>query len=680
MRRSVVVGERNLGDLKMKTWKSRPILVVIGVLLLALVGCSGDSPTEPPKPGTGTPVPPSDSVTISVTVSNVTPTSAVVTATIDGGNAPNGTAVEFETSKGTFLETGVAVALRATEGGRASITVLAAEGEVSTIVRVRVRSTVVDREVRFATSETPSGTPVISSITPPFGTPAGGYIVSIRGRSFFEPLRVFFGSKEAVIASFTPETPSQMAEIRVVVPPIDLGVSTQFQEVAVTVIAFAGTTDERSGSTPLPDNNATTNEGFRYELALLTPTIYAVSPPSGPNEGNTRITILGEAFQSPLMAYFGSANTRVDLEIVSVSYGQIIAITPPAVGLGSGSLNNSVSLTVHNLASNKTATLSNAFRYGPEMQIISISPTEGSALGGTRVTINGFGFDDPVAVTLAGVPAQVIRVSGTEIVVIASSPRIENCSVQGGGSGEVTVTNIEDGQSADGPDFTYIFDKPKITFVSPIPVAEGGQLAVTVNNPGTGNASFRIGNRTVFPATLPTSPTGAFQYTMSVPTGLEFDTAECTTGGGTPGVANAPTEFDLSFQNLVTGCSADFEGGITVTPLDQTCVTAPSAVATPSAILFPDTAVGNSSAPVLVTVTNTGSVPITVSAPTSSNPVFTVGPLTGANPVPAGQSITFTVTFTPTALSPPAAQGNITIPIAGIQGGSLTVAVSGNGI
>lgn len=655
----------------MKTWKSRPVLAVIGVLLLAFVGCSGDSPTEPPKPGTGNPIPPSDSVTITVTVSNVTPTSAVVTATIDGGNAADGTAVEFETSLGTFLETGTAFALRSTTGGRAFVTVLAAEGAKSTVVRVRAKQTIVDRQVNFLTDEIPTGSPVINSITPNSGSPAGGYTVSIIGRNFFEPVRVFFGTKEAVVASYRAETPAVPAEIKAVVPSIDLPLSTPSLPVNVTVVARAGSANEVSGSL---------TGGFQYLLEVQTPEIYAVLPSSGPNEGNTRITITGAGFQSPLVAYFGSGNTRVDLELVSVSYNQIIAMTPPASGLGSTFQNSSVPLTIHNIASNKTATLTNAFRYGPEMQITAVQPLFASALGGTRVTISGFGFDDPVSVILAGVPAQVLSVSGTQIVVMATAPLIRDCRPEGGGAGPVVVTKIEEpapGNTVESDfDFTYLFNEPVITLVNPSPVLEGGALSVTVLDPGLGNVLFRFDETTVFPTPASaTNASGETVFTLTIPTGLEFDTEACTTGGGTVGEANVATEFELLFRNVITGCESPLDGGVLVTPLDTTCVTAPSATVAPTAIAFPNTVAGVTSAPVQVTITNTGSVPVTVSAPTVSNPVFGLSALTGTNPMPAGGQITFNVTFTPAAAG--AQQGTITIPI---TGGSLTVTLTGNGI
>lgn len=638
----------------MKTWKSRPILVIIGVLLLALIGCSGDSPTEPSKPGSGNPIPPSDSVTITVSVSNLTRTSATVTATIDGGAAADGTAVEFETSVGTFLETGTAYALRSTVGGKASVTVLAVEGENKTTVRVRAKSTVVDRDVVFG--EEITGAPTISSITPAKGSPVGGYIVSIRGRSFVEPLRVFFGVKEAVIASFTPETETTTAEIKAVVPSVDLGPSTQFEEVAVTVVAHAGTVDEISGSTATPDGDPLTNDGFRYELDIQTPLVYDVSPSSGPNEGNTRITIIGEGFQSPLKAWFGSGNTRVDLELVSVSYGQIIAVTPPAAGLGSSFLNSSVNLTVQNVASNTMGTLSNAFRYGPEMQITGVSPTQGSILGGTRVTINGWGFDDPVAVTLAETPAQVIRVSGTEIVVIASAPVLNGCP-SGGISGAVTVKNIEDNADAvEGPDFTYTFNPPVITFFSPASVQEGFPLSVTVANPGLGNVQFTLSDdgqdRTIFPTPNTSAvATGNEVFTFSVPTGLTFETIECTTGGGGVGVRNAPTNFPLTFKNLTIGCTTDpIEVTVEPDPLNNPCVADPVASIAPDPVAFGARTEGLGPYVLQVSISNFGGSDLIISNVLLDDlgaGVFTKGPLSSTVVTPGGAPATFDVTFNP---------------------------------
>src|SRR5205085_2448406 len=124
-------------------------------------------------------------------------------------------------------------------------------------------------------------------------------------------------------------------------------------------------------------------------------------------------------------------------------------------------------------------TFPGGFRYIPKMQITTVRPTEGPFSGGTQITIDGTGFDDPLAVTLAGVAAQVIRVSGTEVVVISPGIQPTSCADV---NGPINVTNTENGDTAAGPAFIFRVPKPLITAITPNPAPLNGTVNVTVLN------------------------------------------------------------------------------------------------------------------------------------------------------------------------------------------------------
>src|SRR5688500_11262288 len=106
------------------------------------------------------------------------------------------------------------------------------------------------------------------------------------------------------------------------------------------------------------------------------------------------------------------------------------------------------------------------------MQITAISPLVGSALGGTDITIDGVAFDSPVQVLVAGVEAQVIRVSGTQILV-RTRALAAACE---GAAGPVTVVNIENGDTASSPtSFNFIAVLPAIITTNS-PVTAGTNL------------------------------------------------------------------------------------------------------------------------------------------------------------------------------------------------------------
>lgn len=544
------------------TKKSRGPVVLILLALLLTVGCSSESPTAPPSGGGGGGTTPPTTVDLGVTVSNATPlvaSTATITATVrqGGNNVPNGTAVEFTTTFGTFTDTAANSTIRTTTGGVATATLTSASAGTA-VVTVRVGSVSRQVTVTFRTDGgTGSTRPTITSFTPTTSKPAGGQVVTIRGANFNAPVRVLFGTKEATVVSVT------ATEIQVIAPSIDLGASQQTKDVTITVISRAGTSDEQSATSTTP---------FRYELEILTPLIYSISPASGPNEGNTRITIFGEGFQAPTRVFFGtggaaggSLTDQVELDVIQVNFGQIIALTPPALGLGSALRDQQVTVRVLNVLTNKDAVLAAGFRYGPSMQITAVGPTRGSALGGTTVTINGWGFDDPVAVSIGGVAAQPIRVSGTEIVAI-TSPLAQPCD---DASGPVRVTNIEDGASAESDDieFEYIGVDPAIVAVTS-PTTIGQSTTITVVNGGAGLVRFTLGGQTVIPTGATTNADGSVTYTVVVPSTLTLQTQACV--GGVQ--RQVPTPVDVVFNNITTGCRDTLPGGLLVNPLPRATV------------------------------------------------------------------------------------------------------------
>jgi hypothetical protein len=369
--------------------------------------------------------------------------------------------------------------------------------------------------------------------------------VTITGTNFVAPVRVFFDfgagttPKEAFVTS---QTESQ---ITVLTPSVDLGTG-QTKTANIIVITRAGTSDEQRATSP----------AFTFQAEVLTPVVTTVSPASGPIDGGTRVTIFGDAFQAPVQVFFGSAEAQV----LTVTFKQIVVVSPAARDTapgGSGSVTGAVDVRVININSNKSNTLPNAFRYTPKMQITAAGPTTGSAFGGTRVTIDGVGFDDPVAVSIGGIAAQPIKVSGTQVIAITSRTPTP-CSPP---SGVIRVTNVDNGDTADGPAFTYAAEKPTITGVGPNPAQPGDALTVTVLKPGvgidgTGLIRFTIGSGdngfTVFPSpNIITDPVGPIAFVMAVPS-PDFPTVSCTVNGLT-GTKLGPVKVPITFTNVTTG-------------------------------------------------------------------------------------------------------------------------------
>src|SRR5439155_1468680 len=120
--------------------------------------------------------------------------------------------------------------------------------------------------------------------------------------------------------------------------------------------------------------------------------------------------------------------------------------------------------------------------------IRTLQPTSGPVGGGTRVTIIGDAFQQPVQVFFGSAEAQVISVSGSEVVAISNGVQLTGC---GDVSAATTVTNTDNGDTAVGPTFTFRVPRPLITAISN-PNTLGGTATITVFN-ALGFARITIG-------------------------------------------------------------------------------------------------------------------------------------------------------------------------------------------
>jgi IPT/TIG domain-containing protein/VCBS repeat protein len=135
------------------------------------------------------------------------------------------------------------------------------------------------------------------------------------------------------------------------------------------------------------------------------PVLASISPGTGPAAGGTTITLRGTGFTAPsaLVVQVGDGTAtgvaRVDGETLT-------AVTP---------LGSSGPADVSVRTQDGSSTLAGAFTY--RMTLTAISPSEGTAGGGTRVTLQGSGFRAGSTVTFGGVPAASIdAISSTSIV------------------------------------------------------------------------------------------------------------------------------------------------------------------------------------------------------------------------------------------------------------------------
>jgi hypothetical protein len=660
----------------MQTLRQHKYLFAVAALVLVFAGCKGESPTAPSTTTTptstigGGSTPPA-TVNINLGVTNATPqvnSTSVITATVtDSSGQPvaNGTAVEFDTNLGTFTEGNAQTLIRTTTNGVATVTLtsaLAGPATVSAIVANVKKTTTVTFSAIPVTPQPPDTSPSITGINPNFGRPQGGEVVTITGKNLRTPLRVLFDfgagttPKEATIISST------STSIQVLTPSVDLG-SGQQLTATVKVINEAGSPNEVTATGPT----------FTYQATVLTPKITILTPSSGPIDGGTRVVIYGEGFQSPVRVQFGflNGNTWQDVQVLNVLFNQITIITPRATDVqpnGSGTLTGPVDIRVTNITSATQVTLGNVFRYTAKMVITAISPTFGTALGGTQLRIEGQGFNDPLTVDIGSVRARVISVSGSEVVVSTGAVPIP-CAGDIGNLA-ITVTNVDNGDTAiSAPPqlFSYVAVNPSIVSVGPGSVQVGSAVQVQVNNPGVGPLGTGLIQLSINGTSIGTSPntistgTGTQTFTGTVPLNFPLPTVACVSGT-LQGTQFGSLIVPITFTNATTGCTASLSNAFTITPpTSNPCVVAPPVAAVtqpPNGTCLAQTSPTATPAAGTITIANQGAVgasqPLNISNGQVTGPNagdYTLAPMSASN-VAAGTSQNFTVTFTPSAVGP----------------------------
>jgi formylglycine-generating enzyme required for sulfatase activity len=138
------------------------------------------------------------------------------------------------------------------------------------------------------------------------------------------------------------------------------------------------------------------------------PTVSSVSPTSGSTLGGTAITITGTALTGASSVTVGGVAAT---SVVVVSSTSITAVTPAGTAGAK---------TIAVTTAGGTASLTNGFTYvAPAPTVSSVSPTSGSTLGGTAITITGTNLTGASSVTVGGVAAtSVVVVSSTSITAV----------------------------------------------------------------------------------------------------------------------------------------------------------------------------------------------------------------------------------------------------------------------
>jgi uncharacterized repeat protein (TIGR01451 family) len=591
---------------------------------LALVGagswyCSSDAPAPTP-PGTGGGgTTGASTLQIRLFTSNPNPVAGTCTviqavATLNGANVPDGTGIALTTDlPSSFFQQNLLPRISVVTQGGTATTALCST--VAGLATVRASATIGAQSgsatIAIAFQPSPQVSPFLTFCAPSFGPSTGGTTLIINGGRFF-------GDVTTTRATFTAAGITREALVTAVSSTAVTVITPAFPEatspsVPVSITLTFGTKSASPVTLSVPNC-------FAFGTAAPgTPTITAVLPSSGSNEGNTLVTIIGTGFVSPLQVFFGP----VEAQVLSVGFNQIIVLTPPASGAGLPNLNQTVTVRVHEITSGVDASLTAAFRFVTAIQITAIANGQQRVdQVFTPVTIFGQGFLSPVAVTLAGIPAHVISVSATELLVLPGAPFVTGCADI---KGPTQVTNIDSGATATGPEFIYLVAQTKAIISSVTPSSGAPGTEVHINGRNLANiTNVTIGGKA---APIIATPTDTEVVVLAPDNGTEPPACPPGTPGGTP--VNVGAAVDVVVTSAATGCTATAPGAFqyklpcvaptptgipatgtptpTVTPL-PTATPTPGPVADLALVVndFPDPVAHNSDLTYQLTVTNNG--------------------------------------------------------------------------
>jgi hypothetical protein len=521
--------------------------------------------------------------------------------TIKGTNLTGATAVHFGNAAARFtIVSSTSITATSPAGvGAVDVTVTAPSG--------RSLASNADRFVYVSPTA-----PVVTGIAPSSGTQLGGTLVAVSGSGFTGAKAVHFGS--AAATSFKVISDSEL----VAKSPNGSGT------VDVTVTTKLGTS--RKSAADL----------YSYLAGpAARPAVSAVAPSVGSK--GTVVSVTGIGFTDVTAVHFGSVTSG---KVTVNSDASITAVAPAETVSG-----NAVDVTVTTPAGTSATSPADQYTYVGGPVVNSVSPTEGSPVGGYAVTINGSGFTGASAVDFGTKASPSFSVSG-DTSITATAPT-------GTGTVDVTVTTPA-GKSAASSANKFAYVAPAVSSVSPNAGSPLGGYPVSITGVGfTGVSAVHFGNAAATDVTV-TSDTS---LTATAPDGSGTVDVTVTTAGVTSATSSVDRFSYVAVPTVSSVSPAQGPlGGGTVVTISGTSLTGATAVdfgATPAT----DVTVTSDTSLTATSPAGTATVDVTVTVPS------------GTSLTTAADQFTYVVAPTVTGVSPSR----------GPNSGGTTVNITGTG-
>jgi len=277
----------------------------------------------------------------------------------------------------------------------------------------------------------------------PGGPISGGKLLTITGTGFVTG---------ATTVNFVEEPGINGVSPNVILPATNVTVVSSTSVTATSPAVTAGTQYYVTVTTP-GGTSADSLPVFTYSLVAPTVTAFnPTSPTSGTTSGGTSVTITGTGFVTGATVTFvevGHPSVSWPANYVTVNSATSITAVSPAVITGDGS-----TYFVDVTTPGEPIATGPVFTYNLYYPIVAgfsltnpTSPTSGSILGGTVVTVTGTGFVTGSSVAFGLIPATNVVVNSATSITATSPPELA-------GPVNITVTNSK-GTSTGGPVFTY---------------------------------------------------------------------------------------------------------------------------------------------------------------------------------------------------------------------------------
>ncbi|MGZ4712665.1 MAG: beta strand repeat-containing protein [Acidimicrobiia bacterium] len=316
---------------------------------------------------------------------------------------------------------------------------------------------------------------------------------------------------------------------------------------------------------------------------------------------------------------------------------QTDGISATLVGTGGPTTTSNPSCRPPEICATTTTTLP------PAPAVTSVTPTSGTAAGGTSVTIAGSNFSGASGVSFGGTPAASFTVdNGGQIT--AASP------AHAAGAVDVTVTTPSGTSPTTANDQFTVVASPTVTSVTPSSGPASGGTSVTIGGTGfsgatavkfgtTAAASFTVNNATQITATSPAHAGGTVDVTVTTPAGTSpTGAADQFTFVAAPTVTSVtPSSGPASGGTSVTIAGTNFTGATAV----SFGGTAAASFTFNNANQITATAPAHAAGTVDVTVTTVGGTSATgaadqftfIGAPTVTSVTPSSGPASGGTSV-----------------------------------------------